>query len=226
MAFHDIRLPSDIERGAVGGPMFKTTVLELSSGFEKRNIDWSQTRGEWDVGYGLLNKFEQAAGDLDINELTAFFYTQEGRAHSFRFKDWADFAIGNFSDPVNDHQDIGLGDDARVDFQAFKRYISGATTYDRTITKLLSNLVVLLDNVVQIITTDYTVNLNTGVITFVTAPASTGGTGPGGEEVVAIATEFDNHVRFDTDQLQINMEIFNVGSWPNIPIVELRGTGV
>ncbi len=56
--FHEVRMPIDVERGAVGGPGFKTRVLPLESGFEQRNIDWSDTRGEWDLSYGLMNTAE------------------------------------------------------------------------------------------------------------------------------------------------------------------------
>lgn len=60
----------------------------------------------------------------------------------------------------------------------------------------------------------------------VVAPASTGGSGPGGEEILAIRTEFENHVRFNTDALDVNMELFNAGSWPSFPIIELRENGL
>lgn len=226
MTFHDIRLPDDIERGAVGGPQFKTTVLSLESGFEKRNEDWVDTRGEWDVGYGLMNKADLGINETHVDQLTDFFMARQGRLHSFRFKDFADFQIGDAINPTTDNQQIGIGDDVTVDFQIFKAYVSGPATFNRVITKPTSSVIVLLEGVVQTIVTDYTVDLNTGLVTFVVAPASTGGSGLGGEEIVQIATLFDNHVRFNTDQLQISMEVFNVGSWPNVPILELRGTGV
>lgn len=225
-----VRLPEDIERGAVGGPRFSTTVLELESGFEKRNANWSETRGEWDVGYGLLQKFQAdpASTKLDLDEIINYFYVVRGRACSFRFKDFSDFEIGieqgiDLANP----QTIGFGDDATTLFQAFKRYSFGGFTFDRTITKLVGSTTrVYLDGVLQTLTTHYTLDEDRGQINFVTAPASTGGTGPGGEEVVAIRSEFDAHVRFDTDSLDVNMAIFNAGSWPSIPLIELRGNGI
>ena len=80
MAFHDVRLDEDIERAAVGGPSFKTSVLQLSSGFEKRNIDWQRARGIWDISYGVDTK-------TNLEAVVAAFYARQGRAHTFRFKD-------------------------------------------------------------------------------------------------------------------------------------------
>ena len=220
MAFHDVRLPIDVERGAVGGPRFKTRVLQLESGFEQRNIDWENTRGEWDISYGLMN-MEDEILETNVHAVRDFFYVREGRAHGFRFKDWSDFEIGDAANPTTDNQVLGLGDDSTVAFNVIKTYSSGGIDYSRAIKKLVSGTVtVLLDNVVQ--GSGFTVDVNAATVTFDVAPASTGGSGPGGEEVIGIVTEFDVPVRFDDDQLNINVTLFNVGSLPSIPLKELR----
>ncbi len=108
MAFHDTRLPVDIERGALGGPGFKTTITPLGSGKEQRNIDWARTRTEFDIGYGLMEE-NSVILEATISSLLAFFYTREGKAHTFRFKDWSDFKIGVYSDPIASNQSIGTG---------------------------------------------------------------------------------------------------------------------
>lgn len=226
MAFHDVRLPIDIERGAVGGPMFHTTVFSADSGEEQRNSKWAQVRGEWDVGYGLMQKFDDGVIEASVEELGQFFYPKRGRAHSFRFKAWDDFDIGNQASPLATAQQIGLGDDAQTVFPIFKRYTSGGINFDRFVYLIVAGTIsVYLDGVLQTDPGDYTVNLLTGDITMGTPPASTGGTGPGSEELLAVTTQFDNHVRFDTDHLQISMRVFSAGSWPNIPIIGLRGAG-
>jgi uncharacterized protein (TIGR02217 family) len=225
-----IRLNENIERGALGGARFNTSVLELDSGFEKRNINWSVPRGEWDVGFGLLLKFQSDPSDmmLDLDELINFFYIVRGKAFSFRFKDWSDYEIGYENETAIDPQLLALGDGVTAQFQAFKRYAYGSQTFDRVLTKLVDDgtLQVFLDGVLQTITTHYTVDFDRGLITFLTPPAATGGTGPGGVQLVNFRAMFDNHVRLDTDDLKVNMEIFNAGSWPNVPIVELRGNGI
>jgi len=198
MAFDEVRLPDNVERGAKGGPRFKTTVLPLASGFEKRNIDWAEARGDWDVGYGIDTK-------ENLEAVIAFFWARQGRARGFRFKDWSDFEIeaGN----------IGTGDGAETAFQVRKQYVSGLVTYNRLITKLVSGtLTVYFDGVEQL--SGYTVDNDTGIITF--APAVPNNV------VITVDAQFDVPVRFDTDKLDVSMEVFNAGEVNNIPIIELR----
>jgi uncharacterized protein (TIGR02217 family) len=222
MAFAEIRLSDDVERGAVGGPGFKTRILTLDSGHERRNIDWEKVRGSWDISYGLM-KMDDDVLDTTVHDIRDFFYAREGAAHGFRFKDWSDFEIGDPANPTTDNQQIGLGDDSTVLFQIFKRYSSGGINYDRPVVKIVSGTVnVLLDNVPQADPGDYSIDLNTGLITFVSPPASTGGSGPSGEEVVEVALEFDVPVRFEDDHLQITTQIFNAGSVPALQLIELR----
>lgn len=204
MAFHDVRLPEDIERGAQGGPRFKTTIMALSSGEEKRNIEWSKARGAWQIGYGIDTKEE-------FTRVIEFFYARQGRAHSFRFKDWSDFEIGETGTP----QQIGSGTGALLVFQIEKRYSSGGYTFHRPITKPVNGtLRVFLNSVEQL--TGWSANYSTGVITFTTAP-STG-------VAVQVICEFDLPVRFDTDALDVNMILFDVGSVPGIDIVEVKSS--
>lgn len=208
MAFHEVQLATDISRSAVGGPRFKTNILALSSGHEQRNIEWSVTRGEWDIGYSIRSQ-----ADLDI--LIKFFYAREGRAHGFRFKDWSDFKIGDTDNPTTDNQSIGTGDNSDATWQIFKRYTSGGINYDRNINKIVtSKIAVLLDDVLKSDPGDYSINLNTGLITFVSAPGSS--------VDIGVACEFDVPVRFDIDEMRLNIIMVEIGSWPNIPVVEVR----
>lgn len=212
MGFHEVRLPDDVERGAVGGPGFKTTVLILESGFEQRNIDWSQTRGEWDISYGLM-QMEDETLETTVHAVRDFFYARQGRACGFRFKDWSDFEIGDVANPTIDNQSIGLGDGINPLFQVFKRYISGSINYDRVIKKLVTGqVVVLLDNIVQV--AGFTVDDDLGTITFAVAP--------GVSVNVQVALEFDVPVRFDDDLLKITVQTFQSGQIPPIPLIELR----
>lgn len=199
MAFHNVRLPDDVERGAKGGPRFKTKVLPLSSGHEKRNIDWENSRGEWDVGYGI-----QYA--VDLTRVINFFYARRGRAHSFRFKDWTDFTMtGSF---------IALGDGTTTVFQTYKTYEDSAGfLYQRPITKLVGSQILYIDNV--IVPSGYSIDVNTGLITFTSPPILNG--------EITMDSDFDCHVRFDSDMLDISAETFETGAIPAIKILELKG---
>jgi uncharacterized protein (TIGR02217 family) len=210
MAFHDAQLPSDVERGAQGGPRFKTTILILGGGLEKRNIDWATTRAEYDISYGIESK-------ADYSDVIEFFYARQGRAHSFRFKDWADFEITD--------QTVLTTDGSTATVTMFKRYTSGGVNFDRTITKpLASGWVVTVNAVSQTVVydtspaaTEVAINTTTGVITLGSTHAATSG------QAVNITGEFDVPVRFDTDALDVNVETFDAGSMPQLTLVEVKG---
>lgn len=204
MAFHDVQLPEDVEKGALGGPGFNTTVLELSSGFEKRNINWERVRGSWDVSYGLDKKSNQEA-------VLAFFYARQGRAHSWRFKDWTDYQIGDFANDLP--QTIATADGVQTQFQIVRAYVSGSYTFNRAITRPTSPTTrVFLDGVEQFV--DFTVDYDTGVITFTSAPADT--------VLVGVISEFDVPCRFNNDKLDMRAERDELYALPAIEVVEVR----
>jgi uncharacterized protein (TIGR02217 family) len=80
MAFHDVRFPDNISRGARGGPERRTQIVELASGDEERNASWANSRRRYDVAYGIRRADDLAA-------VVAFFEARNGRLHGFRFKD-------------------------------------------------------------------------------------------------------------------------------------------
>lgn len=204
--FVEERLPDEVERGAVGGPMFKTVITPLESGHEQRNIQWSQSRGEWDIGYGLAHLDETGGGHSGfyLNQVIDFFYARRGRAVGFRFKDWTDYQISN--------QIIGVGNAVLTDFQVVKIYNEVGVSYTREITKLVdATLSVTVDG---LLTVDYTVDINTGLITFNSPPAD--------GAVIAVTCEFDVPVRFDTDKLDITAFTALAGTIGSLTIVEVR----
>ncbi|MHA2069334.1 MAG: DUF2460 domain-containing protein, partial [Candidatus Thorarchaeota archaeon] len=165
MAFHDVRLPDDVEKGSSGGPEFLTIIDPRATGFEKRNIQWSQARAKYDVGYAIQNK-------ADFNAVRDFFFARFGRAHSFRFKDWGDFEMAR--------QIIGQTDTSTTDFQIFKRYTSGALDYDRTIQKTVDGTVSVWVNNVAITEgaggSQYTLDDLTGIVVLGATLAAQSGT--------------------------------------------------
>lgn len=205
VAFHDVRLPDDVERGAEGGPRFKTLITPLASGHERRSIDWEKVRGSWDVGYGIQSKDT-------LDPVIAFFYARQGRAHSFRFKNWSDFELPR--------QDIGITNGSTATYQVFKRYSSGGVNFDKDLTKLVSGTVQVWVNNVPIAegggASQFSVNLNTGIVTIGSTLAAQSGTD------VEVLCEFDEHVRFDTDELDIQAFLYNVSSAVRIPIIGVR----
>lgn len=201
--FVEERLPEEVERRAVGGPGFKTIITTLASGHEQRNVTWSQSRSEWDIGYGLSH-LKPGKSQSYLNTVIAFFYARMGRAVGFRFKDWTDFEV---EDGL-----VGVGDGANVTFQAVKVYNDVGVSYVRTLSKLVTGtLVVKLDGTP---TVAFTVDVDTGIITMDSAPA--------GAVVVTITCEFDVPVRFDVDKLDLTALTLDAGFISNIPIIEVR----
>jgi uncharacterized protein (TIGR02217 family) len=147
--FHEVRFPDNIAYGATGGPEFATTVVATGAGHEKRNVNWSEARGRWDVASGLKKQAQ-------IDELIAFFRARRGKAYGFRFKDWTDYkATGQL---------LGTGDDAQTQFQLVKHYPSGSVIEARTIAKPVAGTVkVYLDDVEQV--SGWSVDTTTGLVT-------------------------------------------------------------
>jgi len=200
MAFHEIRFPDDIAFGARGGPEFSTAVIITGGGFEQRNINWQAARRRYDVGHGVKTPAQFEA-------LLAFYLSRHGRAHGFRFKDHADFALAQ--------QSIGTGDGVSSDFQLFKRYSSGGVDHDRVIAKPVAGTVATwLDTVPQTEGVDFSVDAASGLVSFAAAPAA-------GVDVRA-ACQFDVPARFDTDLMSAENPTFDAMSWPGIEILELR----
>ena len=53
MSFHEIRFPTDISFGSVGGPERRTDIVKLSNGYEVRNTPWQHSRRHYDAGLGV-----------------------------------------------------------------------------------------------------------------------------------------------------------------------------
>ncbi|SDG06359.1 DUF2460 domain-containing protein [Rhodobacter capsulatus] len=207
MAFHEVRFPDNISRGARGGPERRTQIVELASGDEERNASWANSRRRYDVAYGI-----RRADDLVA--VVAFFEARNGRLHGFRYKDWADYKSALPSQAITaTDQQIGTGTGSLQSFQLAKRYTSGAQTWVRTITKPVAGTVrVALGMVEQL--SGWALDTTTGVVTFTTAPES--------GVIVRAGFEFDVPVRFDSDTLDVTLDFERLGSITAIPLLEIR----
>ena len=207
MAFHEVRFPDDISRGARGGPERRTQIVELASGDEERNASWANSRRRYDVAYGIRRADDLAA-------VVAFFEARNGRLHGFRFKDWADHKSCLPSQmPGPTDQAIATGDGTTTAFQLVKRYASGSQTWTRTIAKPIAGTVrVALDGAEQL--NGWSVDTTTGIVTFDTALAA--------GVLVTAGFAFDVPVRFDTDALDVTLDLERLGSIASIPLLEIR----
>jgi uncharacterized protein (TIGR02217 family) len=207
MAFHEVQFPDNISRGARGGPQRRTQIVELASGREERNASWSTSRRRYDVSYGIRRVD-------DLHAVVAFFEARLGRLYGFRFKDWADYKSCAPSLGVSEmDQVIGTGDGETTSFALTKAYGTVPHVYQRRIEKPVAGSVrVALGGAEQF--NGWAVNPTTGIVTFEVAPE------PGVTLTGGFA--FDVPVRFDSDLMDVTLDIERLGSITSIPLVELR----
>lgn len=209
MSFDEVRFPDDISRGSSGGPQRLTDIVTLRSGHEERNTIWANSRRRYDASLGIRNLTK-------LYEVIEFFESRRGRLRGFRWKDWSDFRSKgpNTATSFNDQQ-IGVGDGIQTQFQLKKIYGNGATAWSRDIRKPVAGTVLVgVNGVQQQITSAFTVNTTDGIVTFMSPP--------GNGSVITAGFEFDVPVRFDSDSLNVSVEIFEAGTLPQIDIVEIR----
>jgi len=227
--FHEIQFPPFISYGASGGPGFNTTVLPLSSGFERRNINWSIARAEYDVAHGLKTQQE-----LDL--LIAFFRARFGKAYGFRFKDWSDYKLPNYINVPGDldalptlFTTVGLGGGNHSVFQLTKVYGDAVNPQVRIIKKPFSPGVdfagansparplALLNNGSPMTNpTDFVVDCTTGLVTLSAALSATTG------HLITGGCDFMVPCRFDIDAMKVSITEYNNLTWGQIPIIEVR----
>jgi uncharacterized protein (TIGR02217 family) len=207
--FHEVRFPLDIARGARGGPVRRTDVVTLASGREHRNARWAHSRRRYDAGYGVKTIAELAG-------VLAFFEERRGRLFGFRWRDRLDWTSGPANaPPTATDQLIGTGDGATLIFQLVKRYGAQHAPYVRPILKPVAGTVLVAVAGQVLPVSAFTVDATTGRITLASAPAV-------GTNITA-GFVFDVPVRFDSDELDIELSAFEAGVIPKIPLIELIG---
>ena len=208
MAFHEVRFPDDISRGARGGPERRTQVVELASGDEERNASWADSRRRYDAAYGIRRADDLAA-------VIAFFEARNGRLHGFRWKDWGDYKSGLPSTPVDAdrpgarhrrRRDDGVpaGEalrERRAGLGPADREAGGGHRAGRARRRRGS----------------------CPAGRWTRPPASSPSPPrPAPASLVTAGFEFDVPVRFDTDRLDVTWDLDRLGSIASIPLVEVR----
>ncbi|GJD33452.1 DUF2460 domain-containing protein [Methylobacterium aerolatum] len=206
-AFHEVLFPLDVALRGSGGPQRLTEVVTLASGREHRNGRWADSRRRYDAGFGIRS--------LDaLHAVIAFFEERRGRLYGFRYRDRVDFRSGppgRAPDPLD--QSLGTGNGTQRVFQLAKTYGTGVNPYRRTIAKPVAGSVRLAVAGAELAPTAFAADPATGLVTLSTAPAS-------GASVTA-GFSFDVPVRFDTDDLTIDLAAFTAGEIPKVPLVEI-----
>lgn len=208
-SFHEIRFPLDVARGARGGPTRKTEIVTLASGREHRNARWAHSRRRYDAGYGVKTLEALAA-------VVAFFEERRGRLIGFRWRDRLDYAScppAGIPGPLD--QAIGSGDGVRSAFQLVKSYGGAHAPYERIIRKPVAGTVRVAVAGTEQTPVTFDCDPSTGVVTFRV------GHEPAAGAAVTAGFEFDVPVRFDADEIDVDLSAFDAGEIPKIPLIEI-----
>ncbi len=205
--FHEVLFPLDVSLGSSGGPVRRTEIVTLASGREHRNSRWADSRRRYDAGLGVRT--------LDaLHAVVAFFEERRGRLHGFRFRDRIDWRSGPPSAaPGASDQALGTGDGARRAFPLVKTYGGPHAPYRRAIAKPVAGSVRVAVAGVELAASGFACDPATGLVTLSLPP-------PAGAAVTA-GFAFDVPVRFDTDELAVDLSAFEAGAVPTIPLVEI-----
>ncbi|MFP5422642.1 MAG: DUF2460 domain-containing protein, partial [Gammaproteobacteria bacterium] len=118
--FNETRLLDRVAYGSEFGQEFRTRVVTLRSGVERRNAEWAAPLGRYRVLYQRL--------DANDHTLVAQAHMASmGALIPFRFKDWADFQANQ--------ELIGTGTGVEQVLQLVKEYSFGPMSLTRIIRK-------------------------------------------------------------------------------------------
>lgn len=200
MAFYAIEIAACPGLNFSGGPQFSTNIQSLVNGSEKRNADWDICRHQYSAPFNNIT-------DEAYLAIKTVFLICRGRAHTFLFKDYADFQAVN--------EQFAVGDDVTKVFQLKKiSTVAGtAATYERSIYKPLAGATFTANGAAIGAALDTT----TGQVTFAVAPAI--------GVILRWSGEFRVQVRFDNDQLPFTLsDALQGGGYANngsIDIIEV-----
>lgn len=209
-SFHEVVFPLAIALQGRGGPRRKTDIVTTGSGREERNAKWAQSRRFYDAGSGVKTL-------ADLGQLIAFFEERRGRLYGFRWRDrMDDRSCSPGFTPAATDQPVGTGDGATRIFQLTKIYGGQFAPYRRAIAKPVEGTVMLAVNGAGVEAgVAYECDPTTGMITF-----RANSIPPFGAKITS-GFRFHVPVRFDTDELSIDLAAFVAGEVPSIPLVEI-----
>jgi len=175
MSFIDERLPLEVSINAVRREIEDIEIVTTDGGFEVRNIRSSCNIFEYDITYPP-GGFDDAV----LEDVIRMWKASRGGAYAFRFTDW-DEKNNSLTAEV-----IGTGNGSRTAFQITKTWTEDGQSQIRNITRPRSAVSVFKDGVLQV--SGFTVDYDTGIVTFSAAPAN--------GVVVSITGLYDIPVRF------------------------------
>jgi uncharacterized protein (TIGR02217 family) len=204
MAFLETpRFPVEISFGAVGGPVWSTTIVKTMGGARSTNRNWEFPLHRYNISQAIRT-------NEDFEAVRSFFFNVYGMADSFRFKDYADFRANQ----LNSRLTLITG----ATYQLERIYVTGARTLARPIYKPLSGGIVYRTRASVVTTATASIDTTTGIATI---------SGHVGGDTYTWSGEFDVPVSFSTDQMEAQIQNRHPNgeyliNWPSIELEEVR----
>lgn len=188
-------LSGRLSEGYTAGPVFLTSTVTVSGGYERRNA--RRDAPVW--------KFDYDAALQDVATVVAmrdFFIGRRGSRYSWLLKDWSDYQLSS--------ETILVATGGETTVQAKKTYDASGNPYSRTIKYLVSGWTVYVDGVADSGATE-----SAGLITL--SYALTAG------QTVTLTADFYVPVRFQGDYAGMRITSSNLvaGEIPNFGAIEV-----
>lgn len=216
--FLDISFPLTIPYSSITGPEYSTSVITTASGYEQRNINWLQPRRKFQIAKGICKQDQ-------LHNLLSFFHLCQGKAKSFRLRDWSDYkAEKQILEACYKNNQKPDTSQITTTWQLRKEYKVSNYITKRKIDKPVKGSVVIYetakeessssleDNLVIIDPQYYQVDYLTGEIIFLSSPNAP----------LYASFVFDITVRFEADYLPIKAEGNAVYTYNDIGLIEVR----
>ena len=181
-----------------------TDLVSFDSGREQRNQLWEQPIRHWTLTYDVL-------AAVPRNLLAELFRRAKGRYTVFLFEDPNDYECG-----LTECSITAIA--AQVNFQLIKTYYgASAQTWNENKTRIQPSTeyapIIKVDAVAKTEGVDFTLNDDTGIITF--------GAAPGVGKVITADYRFYYPVRFDLDVYDETTLVQDLWSMGGIPLIEV-----
>ena len=176
--FIEERLLDSVSYGTVYGERFRTSIQTMRNKSESRNMEWSESEGEYTLVFDALLEKDRA-------KVMEVFRTCRGRGIGFRLKNWVDYKV---KDEV-----IGVTTESPQTLQLKLTSTLGGYSTTKTIRKpVVDTVTIKVDGVPWGASIDYTKGLVS-----VTAPIGS---------TISWDGEYDIPVRFASDDIHWSVD--------------------
>ena len=198
--------PTGIGFGSTSQSVWNRRRVSTPAGYVQSNQLFSQAKMRYDIASGIKSLD-------DCHELIRFFNVIQANDATVLFLDKTDYkSCAPLTTAAFNDCPLGTPDGVTTAFQLYKRYSAGGLNYDRKITRPINGTMLIGKNG-SAIGSGFTINYNTGVVTFSVAPLIT--------DTITWGGHFYVPVDFQEDSLDWVLDKFRSGSLDGITLEEV-----